>query len=231
MADATYKVIGLTKKKGKSAEISEDDYQVQYSPRGEKEKNPDRTDDYYDDRLSRDSQLDSHLKELVSDGQDNGEMGGLVAGMYVEKETDEVADEFYAEADKDTEDQSADINLAGDIYTPAAIEEMLGDWVTDQTSPPARVDQPKSAAPLNQKASSVSSELLIHISDRDDGAITAQEEGRVTPAEVRMSAQITFMQEQLNAALSQVTILEKRVTSQQEFIDNQIAWNKSMSAE
>jgi hypothetical protein len=91
MADATYKVIGLSKKKGKSAEISDDDYQVQYSPRGEKENNPDRarSDDYYDDRLSRDSQLDSHLKELVSDGQDSGEMGGLGAGVYVEQETDE----------------------------------------------------------------------------------------------------------------------------------------------
>jgi hypothetical protein len=106
MADATYKVIGLAKKKGKTAETSEDDYQVQYSPRGEKEKNPNRakSDDYYDDRLSRDSQLDSHLKELVSDAQDGGEMGGLVAGMYVEQETDEVADEFYAEPDKETEE-------------------------------------------------------------------------------------------------------------------------------
>jgi hypothetical protein len=46
-----------------------------------------------------------------------------------------------------------------------------------------------------------------------------------------MSARITFMQEQLNAALSQVTILEKRVAGQQEFIDTQIAWNRSMSAE
>jgi hypothetical protein len=82
MADATYKVIGLSKKKGKPAENSDSDYQVQYSPRGEKEKIPDKpkSDDYYDDRLSRDSQLDSHLKELVSDGQDNGEMGGLVGG-------------------------------------------------------------------------------------------------------------------------------------------------------
>jgi hypothetical protein len=108
---------------------------------------------------------------------------------------------------------------------------MLGDWVTDQVSPPIRADQPRPAAQLTQNASTVSSELLIHISDRDEEVTMAQEEGRVTPAELRMSAQITFMQEQLNAALSQVTILEKRVTSQQEFIDNQIAWNKSMSAE
>jgi hypothetical protein len=146
--------------------------------------------------LSRDSQLDSHLKELVSDGQDSGEMGGLVAGMYVEQETDEVTDEFFAEADKETEEQPADINIAGEIYTPAAIEKMLGDWATDQTSPPAKEDQPRPTAQLSQNASTVSSELLIHISDRDEDTTTTQEEGRVTPVELRMAARITFMQEQ-----------------------------------
>jgi hypothetical protein len=170
MADTTYKVIGLSKKKGKPAEISNADYQIQYSPRGEKEKHPykPKSDDYYDDRLSRDSQLDSHLKELVSDGQDNGEMGGLVVGAYVEQETDnQGADEFYDEAEKDSEvvDQPADINLAGDIYTPAATEEMLGDWGTDETLPP-KADQPRQATLACQNASSVSSELLINISDR-----------------------------------------------------------------
>ncbi len=246
MADATYKVIGLSKKKGKSAETSEADYTGQPSPRGEKEKNLDKakSDDYYDDRLSRDSQLDSHLKELVSDGQDNGEMGGLVGGVYVEQETDDqVTDEFYDEADKNSEvtDQPADINLAGDIYTPAAIEEMLGDWGTEQISPPSKADQSRHAATAGQNASSVSSELLINISDRYE----TQDEGRRTPVELRLAAQITFVQEQLNAALSQVTVnqeqlnaalsrvtvLEERVAGQREFITTQLAWNKSMSAE
>jgi hypothetical protein len=108
---------------------------------------------------------------------------------------------------------------------------MLGDWAIDQTSPPAKDDQPRPAARLSQNASTVSSELLIHISDKEEDATATQEEGRVTPAEVRMSAQITFLQEQLNAALSQMTILEKKVAGQQEFIETQIAWNKSMSAE
>jgi hypothetical protein len=91
MADTTYKVIGLSKKKGKSVENSESDYQIQHSPRGEREKNPDKpkSDDYYDDRLSRDSQLDSHLKELVSDTHDNGQMSGFVTGAYDEQETEE----------------------------------------------------------------------------------------------------------------------------------------------
>jgi hypothetical protein len=169
MADAIYKVIGLSKKNRKPAEISNADYQIQYSPRGEKEKHlvKLKSDDYYDDRLSRDSQLDSHLKELFSDGQDNGEMEGLVVGAYVEQETDnQVADEFYDEAEKDSEvvDQPADINLAGDFYTPAATEEMLGDWGTDQTPPPPKADQPRQATLASQNASSVSSELLINIS-------------------------------------------------------------------
>jgi hypothetical protein len=49
--------------------------------------------------------------------------------------------------------------------------------------------------------------------------------------EVRLEAQINFMQEQLNAALSQVTVLEEKVNSQREFVVTQIAWNTSMSEE
>jgi hypothetical protein len=234
MADATYKVIGLSKKKGKPTETSDSDYQTQHSPRGEKEKYPDKnkSDDYYDDRLSRDSQLDSHLKELVSDVQESGDMGGFVTGAYDEQEVgdQEVADEFYDEADKTSAetDQPADINLAGDIYTPAAIEEMLGDWGADQTSPPQHGPPVTSTG---QNASSLSSELLINISDKYESVRSVPEEGRKTPVEVRLSAQITFMQEQLNAALSQVTMLEEKVNSQREFVVTQIAWNSSMSEE
>ncbi len=48
---------------------------------------------------------------------------------------------------------------------------------------------------------------------------------------MRLAAQITFKQEQLNAALSQVTMLEQKVNSQREFVVTQIAWNTSMSEE
>ncbi len=48
---------------------------------------------------------------------------------------------------------------------------------------------------------------------------------------MRLAAQITFMQEQLNAALSQVTILEQMVSGQRDFITKQFAWNTSLSAE
>jgi hypothetical protein len=234
MADATYKVIGLSKKKGKPVESSDSDYHLQHSPRGEKEKYPDKnkSDDYYDDRLSRDSQLDSHLKELVSDVQESGDMGDFVTGDYDEQEEDdrEVVDEFYDEADKTTTatDEQAGINLAGDIYTPAAIEEMLGDWGADQTTPP---QQGQPARLAGQAANTVSTELLINITDRYEGGQPTSEEGRKTPVEVRLAAQINFMQEQLNAALSQVTMLEEKVNSQREFVVTQIAWNTSMSEE
>jgi hypothetical protein len=235
MADATYKVIGLSKKKGKPAETSDADYQIQYSPRGEKEKNPDRqkSDDYYDDRLSRDSQLDSHLKELVSDGIESTEMGRLVSRGFVPQEEDEqVADEFYEDADEgqDSGNQPADINIAGEIYTTAALKEMLGDWEGEDGSPPAKADQPRTNSP-GQNASSVSSELLINISDRYEGGSASPNEGRKTPVEARLTAQLNYMQGQLNAALSQLAALEEMVTCQREFINQQQSWNTSMSAE
>ncbi len=139
-----------------------------------------------------------------------------------------MTDEFYDEADMTTtvSDQPADINLAGDIFTPAVIEEMLGDWGAEQTSPPQH-GPPATLA--GQNANCVSSELLINISDRYEAEKSAQEMGRKTPVEVRLEAQITFMQEQLNAALSQVTMLEQKVNSQREFVVTQVDWNKSMS--
>jgi hypothetical protein len=159
-------------------------------------------------------------------------MGGFVTGAYDDQEAgdQEVTDEFYDETDRINEmtDQPADINLAGDIYTPAAIEEMLGDWGAEQISPPQQMPP---AAMAGRNASTVSSELLINISDRYEGDKTAQETGRKTPVEVRLAAQITFMQEQLDAALSQVTILEQKVNSQRDFVVTQVAWNTSMSEE
>jgi chemotaxis protein histidine kinase CheA len=162
-------------------------------------------------------------------------MGGFVTGAYDDQEAgdQEVTDEFFDETDRTSEvtDQPADINLAGDIYTPAAIEEMLGDWGAEQLSPPQHMPPPDMAAMAGQSASSVSSELLINISDRYEGEKSAQETGRKTPVEVRLAAQITFMQEQLDAALSQVTILEQKVNSQRDFVVTQVAWNTSMSEE
>ncbi len=226
MADATYKVIGLSKKKGKSAETLEIDYQP--SHKGEKEKYTDKqkSDDYYDDRLSRDSQLDTHLKQLVSDGRESTEEGGLHGGVFVPEEEGRLADEFYEETG-DIQ-KTADTNIAGEIYTPAALKEMLGDW-EEEISPPTKPDQPRGQSP-GQNASRVSSEMLININDSD--------RDRRTPVEDRMTARMDFMQGQLNEALAQVTMLEKSnnmleevVTFQREFIAKQQVWNTAMATE
>jgi hypothetical protein len=59
-----------------------------------------KNDDYYDDRLSRDSQLDTHLKELVSDRVDSGEFGSRAASVFTahEEEDSSHLDKFYGES-------------------------------------------------------------------------------------------------------------------------------------
>ncbi len=102
------------------------------SLRGEKEKGIEKqeSDDYYDDRLTRDSQLDSHLKELMSGGVDCGEFGGISAGLFSANEEEDsvcVDDEFYEETDENY-DQPAETCIVGEIISPAEMEEMLGGW-------------------------------------------------------------------------------------------------------
>ncbi len=126
MADATYKVMGLaSKKKGK---MGDGDLQQQHqndNVRGEKEKCSDkqRSDDYYDDRLSRDSQLDPHLKELVSDSAECSDFGGISAGLFSahEEEDSVVEDEFYEET-READDRGAqpvEAAMTGEITSPA----------------------------------------------------------------------------------------------------------------
>jgi hypothetical protein len=71
IAEASYQAIGFTKKK-KTTEDS-------MSQKSEKEKNTGKqtVDEYYDDRLSRDSQLDDNLKSLVSSRPPSAAFGHL----------------------------------------------------------------------------------------------------------------------------------------------------------
>lgn len=148
MADAMYKVTGLAKKKGKVVEVMTDLQYQQHaaSPISEKEEGSDKQkSDYYDDRLSRDSQLDSHLKEFVSDGVECGEFGGISAGLFSAHEEDHsaVEDEFYEETEE-TEDQvnqPAETCIAGEIISPAKMEEMLGGWGLVTSRPPHKLIQ------------------------------------------------------------------------------------------
>jgi hypothetical protein len=126
--------------------------------------------------------------------------------------------------------QQADINIGGEIYTTDALKEMLGDWEGDDTSPPQKSDQPR-ASLAGQDTSFVSSELLINISDRYEENRSPQAEGRRTPVEDRLNAKITYIQGQLDAAISQVTALQQMVTYQRDFITQQQSWNTSISEE
>ncbi len=107
---------------------------------------------------------------------------------------------------------------------------MLGDWEGDDISPPQKSGQPRESL-AGQNASSVSSELLINISDRYEENRSPQAEGRRTPIEDRLNAKITYIQGQLDAAISQVTVLEQIVTYQRDFITQQQTWNTSISTE
>ncbi len=107
IAEASYQAIGLTKKK-KTADDN-------MSHKGEKEKtsNKQTTDEYYDDRLSRDSQLDDNLKSLVSSRPPSAAYGHLSTDLDTvsgEDDDSQIEDEFYGGAvDNSTENRDNNV--------------------------------------------------------------------------------------------------------------------------
>jgi hypothetical protein len=81
------------------------------SQKGEKEKNTSKqaADEYYDDRLSRDSQLDDNLKSLVSSRPPSEAYGHLSTDLDTvsgEDDDTQIEDEFYGgTADNNIEDK------------------------------------------------------------------------------------------------------------------------------
>jgi hypothetical protein len=72
IAYATCQVVGLSKKQAKPCDSADSMSDTAAQEKGEKEKPKQSAkqlaaDNYYDDRLSRDSQLDSHLRSLGSE--------------------------------------------------------------------------------------------------------------------------------------------------------------------
>jgi hypothetical protein len=132
IADASYQAIGLAKKKKSAADSK--------SQKGEKEKGTSKTsDDYYDDRLSRDSQLDDNLKSLVSNRPASAAYGHLSTGLdTVSGEDDDthIDYEFYGKASCNTEDVKEDdaplmadkSDKSIDILTSEEMGAMMGDW-------------------------------------------------------------------------------------------------------
>jgi hypothetical protein len=195
------------------------------SLRGEKEKGIDKqeSDDYYDDRLTRDSQLDSHLKELRSGGVDCGEFGGISAGLFSANEDEDsvrVDDEFYEETDEndDQPDQPAETCIVGEIISSAEMEEMLGGWGAGDIPSPPQANPAKLSTLPGQNASTVSSELLIDIPPR---YVTRPQESvssrDSTPnADKQNQAEMAYVKEQLVVAFSQIAVLEEMVAGQAE---------------
>jgi hypothetical protein len=141
IAEASYQAIGLTKKK-KPADDS-------MSQRGEKGKSTDKlaTDEYYDDRLSRDSQLDDNLKSLVSSRPPSAAYGHLSTDLDTvsgEDDDTQIEDEFYggtSEVTAEDKDKSSlppmdNSNKSLDVMTADEMGAMMGDWQdTDIPSP------------------------------------------------------------------------------------------------
>jgi hypothetical protein len=91
ITEASYQAIGLAKKKKTPAD--------NMSKKGEKEKGSGRqiSYEYYDDRLSRDSQLDDNLKSLVSSRPASTTFGHLSTDLDTvsgEEDDTHIEDEF-----------------------------------------------------------------------------------------------------------------------------------------
>jgi hypothetical protein len=94
IAEASYQAIGLAKKKNSATD--------NMSQKGEKEKSSSKQtpDNYYDDRMSRDSQLCDNLKCLVSSQPVSTTLGHLSTDLdtvSAEGDDTQVVDEFYEE--------------------------------------------------------------------------------------------------------------------------------------
>jgi hypothetical protein len=90
IAEASYQAIGLAKKKKPL---------IDNMPKGEKEKGTGKQsqDEYYNDRLSRDSQLDANLKSLVSSRPASSIFGHLSTDQDTisgEEDDTNIVDEF-----------------------------------------------------------------------------------------------------------------------------------------
>jgi hypothetical protein len=102
IAEASYQAIGLAKKKKTISDSMSD--------KGEKEKKPGKqtSDEYYDDRLSRDSQLDENLKSLVSSRPASTTFGHLSTDLDTvsgEEDDTHLVDEFCGEEYGSTGDE------------------------------------------------------------------------------------------------------------------------------
>ncbi len=134
------------------------------SQKGEKEKGSSKQspDDYYDDRLSRDSQLDDNLKSLVSSRPGSATFGHLSTDLDTvsgEEDDTHVADEFYEElndqgSDKRNSDKGAP--TADDVLSPEEMGAMMDDWKETDISLPDQGNKRQASSSPGQAVSDTS---------------------------------------------------------------------------
>jgi hypothetical protein len=184
IAEASYQAIGLTKRK-KPAEDN-------MSQKGEKEKGTVKqtSDDYYDDRLSRDSQLDDNLKSLVSSRPASAAYGHLSTDLdTVSGEDDDthIEDEFYDEATSmGTEDKEKDVppltnktDKLADTLTPEDMGVLMGDWQDSDIPSPDQGPHKRQASSSPGQGASDASLLSIDVPVRHDPKRIAMAERQV----------------------------------------------------
>jgi hypothetical protein len=181
IAEASYQAIGLNKKK-KTVDDS-------MSLKGEKEKTNSKqtTDEYYDDRLSRDSQLDDNLKSLVSSRPPSAAYGHLSTDLDTvsgEDDDSQIEDEFYSGvADNSTEakDNSAPppADKSGVSMTPEEMGELMGDWNDTDIPSPSQGPQKRQATSSPGQVHSDTSLLSVDVPVRHDPKRIAMAERQV----------------------------------------------------
>jgi hypothetical protein len=226
IAEASYQAIGLTKKK-KSADDT-------MSQKGEKVKSTDKlvTDEYYDDRLSRDSQLDDNLKSLVSSRPPSAAYGHLSTDLdTVSGEDDtQIEDEFYGGTSEDTAEDKDKSSLpprnnstkSTDFMTADEMGAMMGDWQDSDIPSPNQGPQKRQATSSPGQGASDTSLLSVDVPVRHDPKRIAMAERQIvkvvkvplhsdyndSPTTHDQLADIPILKQQLSTALQDIANLK-----------------------
>jgi hypothetical protein len=225
IAEASYQAIGLTKKK-KPAEDN-------MSQKGDKDRNSVKqtSDDYYDDRLSRDSQLDDNLKSLVSSRPASATFGHLSTDLdTVSGEDDDthIEDEFYDETTGNGEgDKTVDAPLSidksdklADTLTPEEMGAMMGDWQDSDIPSPDQGPHKRQASSSPGQGASDASLLSVDVPVRHDPKRIAMAERQVIKV-VKSSPLLTGEDgNRIQDQLADIPVLRQQLTTALQDIAN-----------
>jgi hypothetical protein len=179
IAEASCQAIGFTKKK----KNTEDNM----SRKSEKEDSTGKpvTDEYYDDRLSRDSQLDDNLKSLVSSRPPSATFGHLSTDLDTvsgEDDDTQVEDEFYDganDSDQGRNDNDPPPDDASGTLTAEEMGALMGDWNDTDIPSPSHGPQKRQATSSPGQDASDASLLSVDVPVRHDPKRIAMAERQV----------------------------------------------------